>query len=240
MTEGIAVPGTPAYDKILDQMVAREHEADMGLRSPLWRMATVVAVSNTDPSCSIYLGGDTDTQIDGVKFLHTYRPRVNDVVWLMQNGSDKIIVGTTTLPPAQRFFTAQSDGDAYTTSTSYVSTLTGNPSDPTGPQIADIWLYSGQEIWVDLNCKMFSITDSPAAVGLMSFKMSGASSLTTFDTNAVWAEQFSSHGPDSASRCTRVTAGATGLHTFTAWYRKSIGSGGDVHFYRRRMNITVG
>ena len=98
MTEGIALPGTPAYEKILDQMVQRDQVLNTGLRYPLFRQGLVVAVNSSQPLVSVQLNGDTTVQIDNVKVLSGgYRPKVNDVVWLLQNGSDMIVMGTTSL-----------------------------------------------------------------------------------------------------------------------------------------------
>lgn len=231
MTEGIATPGTPAYEKILEQMVSREQEIDRGLHSPQWRQATVVAISNAEPSVSIYLGGDTDTQIDGVKFLHTYRPRVNDQVWIMQNGSDLVIVGTTTLPPAQGIYTSTVDSDLTTGSTTYV--------DLSGPSLSNIWFYAGQEFKVELIVTTFTVSTDNS--GLMTFDMSGASTLAKFDTNAAWTTASSnSTGYNKVGhRSTRVTAGATGLHNFKCWYREGLPGGGSITFSRSRMIIHI-
>lgn len=58
------------------------------------RQGTVVSYDQTTETCSLYLGGDTDTQIDGVPVLNGLLLVANDAVWLTQNGSDLIVVGT--------------------------------------------------------------------------------------------------------------------------------------------------
>src|SRR6266498_486862 len=178
MTEGIATPGTPAYERILDSMVEREHEMDRGLTYPIWRQGTVASVNNvTPPSVEVYLNGYLDETVT-CRFLNTYRPRVNDSVWIIQNGSNPVIVGTTTLPPAQKFFTAQVADEGYTSSFTYTYTMSGSD----GPFIDNVWLYAGQEVMVQVSSQIY--TNTTEAWGFMSFEMSGASSLTTFDNNA--------------------------------------------------------
>ena len=60
------------------------------------RQGTVTAASNTDIEagvCTITLGGDTETPIVGVACMSSYRPLVNDTVWVAVNGTDLMVLG---------------------------------------------------------------------------------------------------------------------------------------------------
>lgn len=60
------------------------------------RQGTVTAASNADVEagvCTITLGGDTETPIVGVSCLSSYRPVVNDTVWVAVNGTDLMVLG---------------------------------------------------------------------------------------------------------------------------------------------------
>lgn len=56
------------------------------------RQATVAAYDVGTGTVSLFLSGDL-TQIDGVKVIGPDIPRVNDLVWLLRNGTDLLCLG---------------------------------------------------------------------------------------------------------------------------------------------------
>lgn len=61
---------------------------------PRMRQGVVTDVTNRASGLiSILLGSDTTTPIPGVSFLASYTPVLNDVVWVMQNGTDLLVIG---------------------------------------------------------------------------------------------------------------------------------------------------
>ncbi len=223
----LILPGTPAYDKYLMDQVAREQK---GLLYPYWRQAKVVTCSTSDATCTIEIGGDTSVDIGGVKFIrHAYRPQVGDWVWVMQNGSSFIIVGMVGegQSPAPSAWTDQVSVLEGTTSTSYTDLATY------GPEIANILLYKDEKVWVEIE----TLLDCPGGNGhaaVMSFTITGASSLSLFDTNAI---QWQATAPGTSSRKTLYTIQNTGLHTFTAKYKAINPSSGN--FNQRRINVEI-
>lgn len=237
MTEGIALPGTPAYEKILDHMIERENDLALSVQHPLWRQGIVASIPNVSPPyVVVYLNAD-DTVPVNCKFLNTYRPRVNDTVWMVQNGSDIIVIGTTTLPPAQQIYEGTDTAEGYTSSASYTYTMSGTD----GPDANNIWMYAGQEASVHVSCQVYTVTTD--AWGFMSFEVGGASTLAASDANAAigqpsdvtldWKHSW-------AARDTRYTATNTGLHNFKSFYRRqSTPDAGTVHFFYRRILVTL-
>lgn len=54
---------------------------------------TAVALTATPPTCSLTLSGGT-TVVDGVQFVQTYTPVVNDIVLVGKQGNGLIVIGT--------------------------------------------------------------------------------------------------------------------------------------------------
>src|SRR6266540_755330 len=100
------------------------------LRGVQLRQGIVQAVDSTLRQCSIYLGGDTDVQINGVPVLTSYVPVIGDNVWLLQNGSDLIAIGTVSIA-GPNFYAERktyATGPETTTSASFVQITSGSPS----------------------------------------------------------------------------------------------------------------
>jgi hypothetical protein len=58
------------------------------------RQGVITAVDPATFTCTVALGGDTTNTIAGVAFLHSgYLPGVNDTVWILQTGTDLLIIG---------------------------------------------------------------------------------------------------------------------------------------------------
>lgn len=81
------------------QLIARQlfeeinAEHRRGLGSAAMRQ---VEVSATDPAtltATVILGGDLDNPIPGVKTMPYYVPRIGDIPWAWQNGSDLMLIG---------------------------------------------------------------------------------------------------------------------------------------------------
>jgi hypothetical protein len=68
-----------------------EHRRGLGFAA--LRQVEVVAVDPVTTSATVILGGDVDHPIEGVKTLPAYVPRVGDVPWCHQNGSDLLLAG---------------------------------------------------------------------------------------------------------------------------------------------------
>ena len=229
---GIAVPGTPAYERILEKMAQRSVEFAK-TNVLLWRQGTVVALSTSDPTVSVQLGGDTSQQIDAVHFLRDYRPQLNDSVSIMQNGSDLLIIGTTS-NPAPRVLSAQVTTTETRTSTTYGDLAT------TGPTITNMLLYAGDQVAIEVNANI--ACDPPGGfAALISPQVSGAGSLSALDTNAAKSQQgVSGGGASGASQVSRITVWeipTTGLYTFTCKYRVINATTG--YFSLRRINVQI-
>ncbi|MGH6691132.1 MAG: hypothetical protein ACREF4_10715 [Gammaproteobacteria bacterium] len=54
-------------------------------------------------SVTMHLAGDTSTDIIGVRHLDSYAPTAGDTVWVLQNGSDYLIIGSLTSSPPPAF-----------------------------------------------------------------------------------------------------------------------------------------
>jgi hypothetical protein len=109
----LILPGSRAYKKLLNQSVAKTTDEQRGVLYPYLRQALVVAIDASTLSCTIELGGDSTVDIGGVKVLHDYVPRINDIVWVLQNGTSYLIVGAqdTKTPACQ----IRSDNEPVTT-----------------------------------------------------------------------------------------------------------------------------
>lgn len=73
------------------------------------RAGTVTAASASDVEagvCTITLGGDTTTPIVGVACLASYRPVVDDTVWVLVNGTDLLVLGRLGWDGSRPFATA--------------------------------------------------------------------------------------------------------------------------------------
>lgn len=57
------------------------------------RQGVVIAINAPDNSMTMYLSGDTTTQVPGIKCLNSFQPRVGATLWVLQNGSDMIGIG---------------------------------------------------------------------------------------------------------------------------------------------------
>ncbi len=223
-------PGSPEYEKLLGQSVQKTTDEQRGVLYPYWRQAKVVSVSESDPTCTIELGGDGTVDIGGVKFIrHLYRPQVGDWVWVMQNGSSNIVVGMIgdLQAPRPSGWTDQVNTSENTTSTSYTDLATY------GPEIANILLYKDELVWIEVSAIM-SNTGGPGHAAAITPVVSGADSLTAFDTNSAQAQDL---GAYMVSRRTLWTVTTTGLHTFTAKYKVINPSTGT--FANRRINVEV-
>jgi hypothetical protein len=59
------------------------------------RKGTVTAIANTSapPTLSVQISGDTTTTIDGVRYVDSYKPAVNDVALIIKQGTDLVALG---------------------------------------------------------------------------------------------------------------------------------------------------
>lgn len=126
--------------------LVREILATLPPPGPAIRQATVQAVGTT--TVDIRIGGSTTT-ISGVKYLAAYSPKVNDVVWVIQNGGDLIVLdrlsdntyrlGKAGSSIGQYGVTAVARPAAYTQSYASASRSHATPtaSDPGAATIAD-------------------------------------------------------------------------------------------------------
>ena len=100
MTAGLPgpTPSTPPANDLL-RLVARQlfeqinQEHRRGLGFTALRQVEVVAIDPLTASASVVLGGDLDNPIPMVRPLASYVPRVGDVAWAYQNGSDLLLAG---------------------------------------------------------------------------------------------------------------------------------------------------
>ncbi len=102
----LILPGSPEYKKLLGQSVQKTTDEQHGVLYPYWRQAQVVATDPATKTCTIEVGGDTSVDIGGIKAAASYVPHVNDMVWLMQNGSSYFVVAghVDTKLPACRLY----------------------------------------------------------------------------------------------------------------------------------------
>jgi hypothetical protein len=56
------------------------------------RQGKVMATNNSPKSIDVQIAGDTNT-LPGVKYLDSYAPQVDDIIWLISNGSDLLCIG---------------------------------------------------------------------------------------------------------------------------------------------------
>jgi hypothetical protein len=68
-------------------------ENDQNLDYAQLRQGVVIAISAPDNSCTMYLSGDTTTQVPGIKCLNSFQPVVGDTLWVVKNKSDMIGIG---------------------------------------------------------------------------------------------------------------------------------------------------
>lgn len=101
------------------ELLGRRGTAREPAPAPLrFRQGTVTAASNADIEagvCTITLGGDTTTPIVGVACLESYRPMVNDTVWVAVNGTDLMVLGRVGFDDTRPF--AESSGSVTVTVT---------------------------------------------------------------------------------------------------------------------------
>lgn len=79
------------------EVLGRRGTAREPVASPVrLRQGVVTVASNANVEagiCTITLGGDTTTPIAGVACMASYRPMVNDTVWVAVNGTDLMVLG---------------------------------------------------------------------------------------------------------------------------------------------------
>jgi len=56
------------------------------------RQGKVIVVNVSPNSINVQIAGDTNT-LPSVKYLSSYSPTVNDIIWLLSNGSDLLCIG---------------------------------------------------------------------------------------------------------------------------------------------------
>lgn len=56
------------------------------------RQGVVTATATVPNRVTITIGGSPDT-VSGVRYLASYSPTVTDTVWLIQNGTDLLVLG---------------------------------------------------------------------------------------------------------------------------------------------------
>lgn len=73
----------------LAREIAGDRETPVRLRQGVISAVDTASIPHT---CSVTLTGASDTT-PGARFFTFYRPRVNDVVWCLQNGPDVLVLG---------------------------------------------------------------------------------------------------------------------------------------------------
>lgn len=208
-----------------EELQARERSA---LGAAHLRQCTVVAVSTTAPTCSIYLGADTSVQVDGVAYLASDVPLVNDVVWVLQNGSDLLVLGRQlSLYTETRRFQNDKSGSSTTSSTTYADLADG-----AGPTISNVFLVAGQACSVRVQSRCKNSAGGAGHSAFMSFAVSGAETNAATDADALEALETAERTLTAHAVYTPVV---TGLHTFTAKYKTT--NGLDTASYTRRRII---
>lgn len=98
----VILPGTPEYEKTL---ATAAQQLPGGQLYPYLRQGKVTAVDKVNRLATVQIGGDTSTDIAGVRYQYGYFPQANDDIWLLQNGSSRQIIGslndTTGAPKAR-------------------------------------------------------------------------------------------------------------------------------------------
>ena len=56
------------------------------------RQGKVIVVNTSPASIDVQIAGDTNT-LPKVKYLASYSPTTNDIIWLLANGSDLLAIG---------------------------------------------------------------------------------------------------------------------------------------------------
>ncbi len=56
------------------------------------RQGKVIVVNVSPNSINVQIAGDTNT-LPSVKYLSSYSPTANDIIWLLSNGSDLLCIG---------------------------------------------------------------------------------------------------------------------------------------------------
>ncbi|MFE0101147.1 hypothetical protein [Streptomyces sp. NPDC059009] len=59
------------------------------------RKGTVTAIASTSapPTLSVQISGDTTTTIDGIRYIDSYAPEINDTVLIIKQGTDLVALG---------------------------------------------------------------------------------------------------------------------------------------------------
>lgn len=60
------------------------------------RQGVVVSFDGPSRTCEVFLAGDVDRPVPGIRFLSSYFPKSGDTVWVDIKGVDMMIVGSTT------------------------------------------------------------------------------------------------------------------------------------------------
>lgn len=108
--------------------------------TPRLRQGTLLDITSASNGLvTIFLGSDTATPIPGVPFLTSYWPTVGDVVWVLQNGTDILVIGRLTASQAA----------ANGTATPYTPTMGGTGA-TIGNGVAFGW-YAEDGPYIDLN-----------------------------------------------------------------------------------------
>jgi len=118
--------------------------------------------------------------------------------------------------PAGASLTAGAD---TTTSTTYTDL-----SSSVGPTVT---LTTGTSVIVVVTAQMFN-NNGPAAMNMMGFAVSGATTLAASDLTAVWSDTYATAPAGNYNRMSAVslvTGLIAGSNTFTAKYRVSSGTG---------------
>jgi hypothetical protein len=97
MTAGPLPPSQPHPDLLrlvarqLFEEISQEHRRGLGFAA--LRRVEISAIDPATQTATVILGGDLENPIPGVKTMPAYVPRVGDVPWAWQNGSDLLLAG---------------------------------------------------------------------------------------------------------------------------------------------------
>lgn len=105
----------------------RELAAELGFTDKSFRLrqGRVISIANNYPFTTT-LGitlGDSSVTVTGVKYLKHYAPVVNDYVWVLQSGSDLLVVGSITGNGLPFPYFASGSGVTVSTGPNTIATL---------------------------------------------------------------------------------------------------------------------
>lgn len=184
------------------------------------RQAIITAVNLAAATCSVAIGGDS-TSVPNVHYLSNYKPTVNDTCWVLVNGPDILALDRDGKFGAAAF--AGLGQATVATNESRSNTAYGDLA-TVGPSVAATVPASGR-LLVCVSADVQSPTSVSSAFSVMSFAISGATTLAASDTNGLASVTFNA---STYSTSFNGSGGTSHSHSFSG---SGSNSGGTVSIF---------